>query len=261
MGTVQLHNLTFSTFHIFKMPISQQLLRRISKNISVTSSKTGEEIEPPAKKFRDSMDSETSSDDEHEASMTSSKDSSSIIPNINDTLARLGRFGGLSIIKAKNVDKSADFEDEDNYNESDHEGSGSDSEHEDSAEESDNEESFTVTRDNDGNTKSENEKNIGDDNVAENEASKHPEKIIRSSKIDTDKERIDDKHTMKISSHKDTEQKGDNTDDMTNNKGAKDASDDIDDLLFSDFEDDSTDEKVPRKIENIDIVEFDSDNE
>merc|ERR1712051_153125 len=227
MGTVQLHNITLSTIHIFKMPISQQLLRRISKNISVTSSKTGDEIEPPAKKFRDSMDSETSSDDEHEASMTSREDSSSIIPNINDTLARLGRFGGLSIIKAKNVDKTADFEDEENYNESDHEGSGSDSEHEGSAEESDNEESFTVTRDNDGNTKSENEKNIGDDNVAENEASKHPEKIIRSSKIDTDKERINDKHTMEISSHRDTEQKGDNIDDMSNNKGAKDSSDDI----------------------------------
>merc|ERR1712051_438827 len=168
MGTVQLHNLTFSTFHIFKMPISQQLLRRISKNISVTSSKTGDEIEPPAKKFRDSMDSETSPDDEHEASMTSREDRSSIIPNINDTLARLGRFGGLSIIKAKNVDKSEGFEDEDNYNESDHEGSGSDSEHEDSAEESENEESLTGSRDNDANTKSENEKkeNIGDSNGA-----------------------------------------------------------------------------------------------
>merc|ERR1712051_642936 len=207
MGTVQLHNLTISTIHIFKMPISQQLLRRISKSISVTSSKTGDEIEPPAKKFRDSMDSETSSDDEHEASMTSREDRSSIIPNINDTLARLGRFGGLSIIKAKNVNKSADFEDEENYNESDHE---------DSAEESENEESFTVSRNNDGNTKSENEKNIGDSNGAENE-------IIKSSKIDNDKEGINDKHTMEISS--------DNTDDMSNNKTlvTKDSSDDIDD--------------------------------
>merc|ERR1712051_498882 len=164
MGTVQLHNITLSTIHIFKMPISQQLLRRISKNISVTSSKTGDEIEPPAKKFRDSMDSETSSDDEHETSMTSREDRSSIIPNINDTLARLGRFAGLSIIKAKNVDKTADFEDEENYNESDHEDSGSDSEHEESAEESDNEESFT---DNNSITKSEIEKNIGDSNGAE----------------------------------------------------------------------------------------------
>merc|ERR1712051_144808 len=222
MGTVQLHNLTISTIHIFKMPISQQLLRRISKSISITSSKTGDEIEPPAKKFRDSMDSETSSDDEHEASMSSREDGSSIIPNINDTLARLGRFGGLSIIKAKNVDKTEGFEDEENYNESDHEGSESDSEHEDSAEESDNEESFTVTRDNDSKTKSENEKNIGNSNGAENE-------ITRSSKIENDKERINDKHTMEISS--------DNTDDMCNNKGAKDSSDDIDDLLFSDSED------------------------
>merc|ERR1712051_1088057 len=203
MGTVQLHNITLSTIHIFKMPISQQLLRRISKNISVTSSKTGDEIEPPAKKFRDSMDSETSSDDEHETSMTSREDRSSIIPNINDTLARLGRFAGLSIIKAKNVDKTADFEDEENYNESDHEDSGSDSEHEDSAEESENEESFT---DNNSITKSEIEKNIGDSNGAENE-------IIRSSKIDNEKERIDDKHTMEISS--------DNTDDTSNNKGDK----------------------------------------